>query len=143
MNISSVGLKLIKELEGFRAQAYQDSRGVWTVGYGHTGPDVRGSTVKTEGEAVMDLERDVQVALDCLAGIGCENELTQGQVDALVSFIFNVGCLAFSRSQVRLMLHEGKTALALIELFRWVHVHGTPNDGLLNRRLAEARMYVS
>ena len=34
-------MKIIKEFEGLRLTSYQDSVGVWTIGYGHTGPEVR------------------------------------------------------------------------------------------------------
>ena len=36
MNISKEGIALIKKFEGIELQAYQDSVGVWTIGYGHT-----------------------------------------------------------------------------------------------------------
>lgn len=45
MNISKAGLDLIKEFEGLRLSAYQDSVGVWTIGYGHTRTAKRGMSI--------------------------------------------------------------------------------------------------
>ena len=36
MKINAAGLDLIKRWEGLRLTAYQDSVGIWTIGYGHT-----------------------------------------------------------------------------------------------------------
>ncbi|MGH2397982.1 MAG: lysozyme [bacterium] len=36
MKTGARGLKLIKDYEGYLPTAYQDSVGVWTIGYGHT-----------------------------------------------------------------------------------------------------------
>ena len=47
MKISQKGLELIKRFEGCRLKAYQDSVGVWTIGYGTTNADkaITGETI--------------------------------------------------------------------------------------------------
>nr|WP_205208480.1 hypothetical protein [Chromobacterium haemolyticum] len=50
MNISANGIKLIQQFEGLRLKAYQDAVGVWTIGYGHTGPDVTPGLVITQAQ---------------------------------------------------------------------------------------------
>lgn len=93
MNISPAGLALIKEFEGLERKAYRDVAGVLTIGYGHTGPDVKEGQTITKAEAEQLLQDDVdqaeaQVAEACLrAGW----RPTQGQFDALVSWVFNLG----------------------------------------------------
>ena len=38
--INAAGIALIKEFEGCKLEAYPDFGGIWTIGYGHTGPGV-------------------------------------------------------------------------------------------------------
>ncbi|WP_423245967.1 glycoside hydrolase family protein [Periweissella cryptocerci] len=42
LQLSITGRQLLKQFEGLRLKAYQDSVGVWTIGYGHTKGVVRG-----------------------------------------------------------------------------------------------------
>jgi len=65
-NYSANGLALTKEFEGLRLVAYQDSVGVWTIGYGHTGPDVRVGLTITEEQAAILLAADVAWAVACV-----------------------------------------------------------------------------
>ncbi len=62
--ISKEGLALIKQLEGLRLGAYEDSGGVWTIGYGHTSaagaPSVHKDMQITEKEAEKILCQDLK-----------------------------------------------------------------------------------
>jgi lysozyme len=143
MQISDVGLDLIKTLEGFRGDAYRDLRGVVTIGYGHIGADVHiGDRIDAE-QAMRLLMDDLARAQACVNTIAQGRELTQGQFDALVSLTFNIGCTAMQDSVLAHDVHLGAMQLALVEMFRWVHVNGEMSQGLLNRRMAEARRFVS
>jgi lysozyme len=141
MHISEQGLDLIRRFEGLRLRAYRCPAGVWTIGYGHTGPEVReGMTIgRDEAEAMLrgDLIR-FEEGVAKSAG-AC----TQGQYDALVSFAFNLG-LGALRSSTLLKKHKaGEHRLAAGEFARWIHAGGRKLPGLVRRRAAEAELYRS
>lgn len=142
MQLSDAGLDMIKRLEGFRANAYQDSAGVWTIGYGHTGKYVHEGVCIDAAEAQTLLLKDLMIAQACVNEITQRELVTQGEYDALVSLVFNVGCEALRYSTLADMIRAGRMDEAVIEMFRWVHVGGQPNQGLINRRMAEARRFI-
>lgn len=85
--INDAGLKLIESFEGLRLTAYQDSVGVWTIGYGHTQGVAQGQTI-TQQQAEAFLQQDLAVAEAAVNGRGLA--LTDNQFAALVSFTFNL-----------------------------------------------------
>src|SRR6478672_1366477 len=90
MNVSEEGITLIKRFEGLSLSAYQDSVGVWTIGYGHT-KNVNPGDELEEHEADFYLRQDLEGAEKCVNAC-VKGAITQGQFDALVSFAFNLGC---------------------------------------------------
>ena len=90
MDISPQGLDLLIQREGKRNDAYRDSVGVWTIGVGHTGPEVHEglhwTDVQIEEALTKDLERFEDALNNALAVT-----VTQNQFDALTSWLFNVG----------------------------------------------------
>ncbi len=143
MKTSNKGIELIKRFEGLRLKAYQDSRGTWTIGYGHTGGVKSGDTI-TEQEAVELLARDLKTAEDA---VNEQNlSLSQNQFDALVSFVFNVGTDNFEGSTLlkKAKLNANDPTIRY-EFSRWnkVKFNGVyiPIAGLTRRRAAEADLY--
>lgn len=140
MNISDEGLDLIKRSEGCSLTAYKDSVGVWTIGYGHT----RG--VKP-GDACTD-EQATQYLLDDLESVYSDIEalvdvpLTQGQFDALCSFVFNLGGPALRSSTLLKLLNAGDYDAARKQIPRWDKAGKQVLAGLTKRRAAEAAMFV-
>ena len=59
LSCSPNGQTLIKKFEGLRLTAYQDMVGVWTIGYGHTGPDVKPGLTITQQQADQLLINDL------------------------------------------------------------------------------------
>src|SRR3990167_4816773 len=117
MQVSDEGLALIKEHEGCKLEAYLCPAGVWTVGVGHTGPDVfRGRTI-TQDEADALLRKDIAHAERCV-NLSVTVELLQHEFDALVSLVFNIGCAAFRGSTLLRKLNAGDDAAAK-EILRW------------------------
>lgn len=142
MRLSQAGLRLIQNFEGLRVQAYQDAGGVWTIGYGHTGPDVLPGLTITAEEASDLLRRDVarfEQGVTSLVRV----PVTQPQFDALVSFAFNVGIGAFGKSTLLRRLNEGKVEEAAKEFGRWTHEGGKQLAGLVRRRAAETALFTS
>ena len=137
--ISRDGIKLIKHFEGMRLRAYQDSVGVWTIGYGHTRTAHSGMTV-TEAEAEDLLREDLAMFEDCVAS-SVIVPLQQYQFDALVSFAFNLGCGALRRSTLLRKLNQQMYDSAADEFKRWVNAGGRELRGLVRRRKAEAALF--
>ena len=100
--ISDAGKKFIEEAEGLRLKAYQDSVGVWTIGYGHT-DGVKAGQVITQARAEELLSNDLERFEAAVRAIAPKT--TQGQFDAFVSFAFNLGEGALARSTL-LKLHN-------------------------------------
>lgn len=139
LSLSAQGLDLIKGYEGLRLDAYQDSAGVWTVGYGHTGGVRPGDSV-TRAQAEQLLRGDVAWAEQAVRD-NVRVPLSQGQFDALVSFTFNVGAGALQGSTLLARLNQGDYAGAQAEFGRWVHAGGERLDGLVRRRAEEAALF--
>ena len=137
---SDTGLALTKQFEGLRLEAYQDAAGIWTIGYGHTGRDVRPGRRVSEFEAEVLLRADLRDAIDCV-NRAVEVEITQHQFDALVDFCYNTGRGNFQRSsllgKVNLEDFEG----AAVQFGLWVNVGMKPVPGLVRRRAAEAALF--
>jgi GH24 family phage-related lysozyme (muramidase) len=147
MKISSAGLDLIKEFEGLELTAYPDpgSGGdPWTIGYGHTGPEVyKGLTVSVAfAEKILeaDLEK-FEKAVNALIDV----RLSQGEFDALVSFTYNCGWFALEDSTLRRRLNAGEEKCPVFqqELPRWVNGGNGPMPGLVRRREAEVELACS
>lgn len=153
MNPSQACVTLIKESEGFSANAYLCPAGIWTIGYGHTGADVFPGMTITRERAAELLADDMAGAVSIIRKFVSVN-LTQGQFDALVSFCFNVGpgrkgvkdgLVSLKSGQPSTLLRKlnsGDYLGALIEFPRWNKSAGVVLNGLTTRRQAEQRMFM-
>ena len=142
MAVSNEGLELIRQLEGCRLVAYPDpgSGGEpWTVGYGHTGPEVTPGLVISQGQAEAWLLVDVAEAERAVDQLVASGGLSSWQREALVSFCFNVGAGALADSSLRRRLQAGEAAQVVLseELPRWVKGANGPLPGLVSRRQLE------
>jgi lysozyme len=137
---SNTGLALTRGFEGLRLEAYQDSAGVWTIGYGHTGPEVRTGLRITESEAVGLLREDIASAVRCVRA-AVKVPISQGQFDALVDFCFNAGCGSLLGSTLLHLVNRGEFASAAGQFGLWVHAGGEVIPGLVRRRAAEAALF--
>jgi lysozyme len=142
VQISEQGLLLIKDSELCRLDSYQDPVGVWTIGYGHTGPEVKEGLHITQDAAEALLLSDLETVEKCIANSVSVN-LTQGQYDALCSFVFNLGCSALRNSTLLRLLNAGDDIGAAEQFKRWDHAGGKVLSGLTKRREAEAEMFMN
>jgi len=141
MKTSQKGIHLITEFEGFEPEAYLCPAGVWTVGYGTT-QGVTPTMKVTREQAIAMLKRDVEFAEEAIDRL-VKVPITQGQFDALVSFIYNLGEGAFEESNLLRLLNEGKYAEAGDRLLRYTKADGVELEGLKRRREAERKLYYS
>jgi lysozyme len=145
MKTSETGVALIKRFEGLELQAYQDIAGIWTIGYGHTGPDVKPGQKISEREAEDLLRRDLKPREEAVARLVTVS-LNQNEFDALVSFVYNVGIEAFRKSTARRRLN-GSDRVGAAEALTWFNkatVGGVLRavTGLTRRRAAERALFL-
>lgn len=140
-DISQNGIDLVKSFEGFKAKAYPDQGGKWTVGYGST-LGITPLTKVTKEEAELFLKRDLGTTVKGINEL-ITQPLNQNQFDALCSFTYNVGVHALEVSQLRGKIQYGLLNEAADEFLKWKFVHGVPNEGLLNRRIKERELFLA
>ena len=122
MKISQKGIDLIKKFEGFKLQAYLCPAGVWTIGVGHT-KGVKKGMVITQQQAEMFLKDDITPIEGALNYLGIN--FTQGQFDALCSWIFNIGMGSFNTSTMRKYIIAKKSDLEITDqMIKWVNAGG-------------------
>lgn len=141
MKISDAGLALIRRFEGCKLEAYQDSAGIWSIGFGHTLGVCRGDRC-TQEQADAKLMEDSHRAENCLDKC-VTAELTQGEYDGLCALIYNIGCGAFRGSTLLRYINDGRMDDAAEQFQRWNHAGGRTIDGLTARRKAEREMFES
>lgn len=134
------GLALTKSFEGCLLTAYADQGGVWTIGYGHTGPGVHVGLTVTQDQADAFLESDVAGSVECVNKL-VTADISQNQFDALVDFVFNLGCASLAQSSLLQDVNAGDFSDAAQQFLRWNHVHGVVIPGLTRRRQAEATLF--
>ena len=143
MRASSTLIAAIKKFEGVRLTAYQDSVGVWTIGFGHTAGVKRGDKI-TEYQAEQFLREDLQ-QFEAVAN-RVKRISTQGKFDAILDFIYNCGPANFESSTLKKYIEVGKATWEIQEQFlKWVNsrVNGklTKIGGLVSRRIWEANRF--
>ncbi|EJN4070720.1 lysozyme [Salmonella enterica] len=142
--ISSQGLDLIKEFEGLKLNAYRDSGGIWTVGYGYTGivngRKINSETVLTEDRATYYLIKEldsISVNINKLITV----KLNQHQYDAIMSFVYNIGINNFKHSTLLYYININEWSLAANEFIKWDKCKGKKIHGLMLRRIKEKRLF--
>jgi lysozyme len=140
MEASELLIEKLKEFEGFRRDAYRDAAGVLTIGYGHTGRDVR------EGDRITTYGAEQLLLIDLKEHEAAVRQLhvarSQGQFDALVSFSFNLGVGRLQRSTLLKVIRRGGSKMAITREFkRWVFAGGKRLPGLEVRREWEAKRF--
>ena len=139
MQLSKIGIELLKHFEGCELKAYQDSVGVWTIGYGHTKGIYEGLEI-TQGEAekmlVDELPEYEGYITDKVVPM-----LQQHEFDALVCWVYNLGPTNLSSSTMLKKLNAGEFKEVPFQMKRWDKAGGQPLLGLTRRRNAEALLF--
>lgn len=142
MKLGAAGTALIERFETCKLYAYQDQRGIWTIGWGHTGPGVVEYLTCTQAEADAWFIQDTQAACNGVTNT-VDVAMTQNQFDALTSFTFNVGIGSEAHSTLIKLLNSGNTAGAAAQFLVWNHVNGVVDAGLTRRRTAEQSLFLT
>lgn len=146
MEASSNAVRLISEFEGFSASPYLDIRRIPTIGYGFT--HYLDDTAVTMQDPPIS-KSDADVLLGKLASGFAARVMrlitvpvTQNQLDALVSFAYNLGVGSLSGSTLLKLLNAGDYAAASKHFLAWSHAGGVVIAGLLRRRQAEQALFL-
>lgn len=129
----------IKKFESCVLTAYQDSVGVWTIGYGHTAGVKKGDKI-TQYQAEQFLKEDL-AKFEAVAD-KCKRLSTQGKYDAVVDFIYNCGPANWNSSTLKKYIEGGrKTWECQEEFLKWVYAKKVKLGGLVTRRIWEANRF--
>jgi lysozyme len=129
----------LMEFEGLKLKAYVDVTGVPTIGYGHT-YNVRMGDRITAWYAKDLLSEDIAYFEEKVKELNVAH--TEGQLDALVSFAFNLGVDRLAKSTLLKVIRQGGSKSEIKREFkRWVYADGKKLKGLEKRREWEAKRF--
>lgn len=137
MHINNEGLSLIKESEGLRLKAYKCPAGVWTIGYGHTGKDVKKGMVITEEKATELLKTDIASVERHVSWYNEIYGFTSNEFSALVSFAYNIGTIV----GLTAMGTRSKEQIAN-KMLEYCYASGKKLNGLYKRRQKERKLFL-
>lgn len=137
MNLETL-YRLIRQFEGCRLTPYLCPAGVWTCGWGSTGPDVFPGRPWTQAYADQRLESDALKF--ARATLALCPELSGDALAAIADFAYNLGVGRLRASTLRRRVNAGDWEGAAAELQKWVRGGGRVLPGLVRRRLAEAAL---
>ena len=149
MELSLDGVKFICNHEGFSEKPYLDSKGIPTIGFGSTyyldGSHVTmddGAISKDTAYELLQYHIDNEVVAH-IENIAPLNNLSQHQVDAICSMAYNIGVYAFKDSSLLKAIQQSADDDIIRQKFMlWTKSGGREIQGLVNRRKAEADLYI-
>jgi len=146
MYISENGINFIKKWEGCKLEAYEDVKGIWTIGIGSIGDDVYEGLVIDEEEAIDRFKRHINPLIEGL-NKSVKGPITQNMFDAVCSLSYNIGLSAFNTSTClkKLKINDYEGAADAILLWNKIKQNGKMIyvEGLHKRRLAEKALFLS
>ena len=140
-----LAIPLIKRLEGCVLQAYPDPASggdPWTIGYGATGPEIVKGVVWTQTQADEDLAKQCAKLATQIAG-QVKVPLSPASRAALMSFAYNVGISALSKSTLLKLINQRKYKEAADQFQRWNIAAGKVFPGLIRRRKIEREAFLA
>ena len=141
MRINDKGKALIKKFEGLKLDSYRCPAGVATIGFGHTGPDVRIPMTITPGEADRLLDKDLARFETGVTAMLTGVPTTEDEFSAMTSLAFNIGLGKFATSTLLKRHKAGNKVGAATAFLSWVYAGGKKLNGLMRRREAEKELY--
>jgi lysozyme len=154
MKTSPAGIALIKAFESCKLKAYPDPKtggAPWTCGWGATGADIGPDTVWTQAQADARLAADI-AEREAMVLAAVTHPMTQGEFDAFVSIVFNVGKGSATKDGI-LRLKSGNPSTLLrkfnagdiggaeTQWLLWVSPGSSVEHGLFRRRQAELALF--
>lgn len=133
------GKSIVRKFEGCKLTAYLCPAGIPTIGYGHTHNVKLGDTC-TQQQADEWLEDDFFYATSDVKAV-VKVPLTDNQLDALASFVFNLGVRKLIQSTLLKKLNAKDYTGAANEFDKWVFAAGKKLNGLIARRAEEKKLF--
>jgi len=134
-------IPIIQEFEGCKLMAYKCPAGVWTCGWGETGPGIGPYTKWTQEIADNVLRHTASLVLaDLIDASPSLVDASTNRIAALADFVYNLGIGAYKKSSLKLRVDQGNWASAANEIKKWDKCKGEPLAGLTRRRAIEAEM---
>jgi lysozyme len=149
MQVSQAGIDLIKKHEGLRLRAYLCPAGVWTIGYGTTGPHIKQGMVITKVEAEQFLADDLVKFTDGVIAAVKPVQPSQNELDAMVCFSYNVGLANFRKSSICKSFKAGDKINAAKAFMLWTKARDPKTGklrelpGLVQRRTEEKQLFMA
>lgn len=137
--IPEAAVNIIRTFEGLRLQAYLDSVGVPTIGYGSTRGIKLGMHI-TENLAENYLIRDISFIIPSVMRL-ITLPLNENQLSAILSFTYNLGSGCLQHSTLRSMLNRGETSQIPAQMLRYCYAGGRKLPGLMHRRFLEGKLF--
>ena len=136
-------LDLIKKFEGCKLLAYLCPAGVWTIGWGSTGPEIKKGLQWTQEQADVRLQKDAVVYW--LGAVKLSPVLASSETKhaAIADFCYNLGTTRYKASTLKRRVDEEDWEEAAEELQKWVFGGGRKLPGLIARRKAEAAVLLT
>lgn len=146
MRASKKCIDLVKEFEGCYLKAYKDPIGIPTIGIGTIkypgGRRVKMGDVITQKQAEELLMHELDTKAIAIEHHFFNVAINQNQFDALLSFTYNCGVAALSKSTLLKKVKANHNDPAIRnEFMKWVKAGGKVLPGLQRRRKAEADLY--
>lgn len=140
MENNQLAIDIIKKFEGFRSTPYLCPAGKYTIGYGFT-DDVEPNSYMTEIEA----EKKLNIILNILRSLILDLikiEINNNQLNALLSFVFNLGIGTFKKSSVLTKINKKDFNGAARTMLLYNRANGEVLLGLSRRRNAEKELFL-
>jgi lysozyme len=142
--IGDKGKRLIRTFEGMALCPYKDPVGYWTIGVGHLMTSRESKTTCLTPMQVEEIFTNDLIPVNRCVTKQVRRKINSNQVDALGSFVFNVGCGKLMTSTLLKKVNQNPSDKAIEAQFvKWVYAKRTKLRGLVLRREAEARLYFS
>lgn len=136
------GVAIIKRRENCEFCAYRDPGKIWTIGWGHTGPEVVPGLTWTQAQCDRQLATDIITRAEEPINRLVNYELTPNQYSALCSFVYNIGQGNFERSSALMCLNGGDFETVGTHMALWNKDHaGKVLNGLTERRSEEIDLF--
>jgi lysozyme len=141
---SSRLIEFVQHYEGWKAYAYQDPVGIWTIGWGRIEGVYSGEVTTPEHEMRWLIDTLGYISDSIIEIVDDKIALSQNQLDSLTSWCFNLGMGNFRRSTLLVRLNAGDFSGAAAEFPRWVYAGRPPRvlPGLVRRREAERQLFL-
>ena len=142
---SQDAVNLIKQYEGLRLTAYQDSIGKWTIGYGTTiinGTPVQPGQTITTAQAEEYLLSHIKLNVSPTISSSVKAPITQSMYDSLCCFTYNLGSGTLSKSSLLSNLNSAKYLDAATLFSDYVKAGGVVLPGLVKRRGSEKDLFL-